>query len=100
MSRTIKVLGVTLWPTLSQRLAQRLCALEADGEALRSELAAVKAHGEDVDSAAGSQISSLTSQLAAINGVLIEVQDRLPPLPKSKKAKAKAQAQVRRRSPR
>ncbi|MFK3845751.1 hypothetical protein [Stenotrophomonas sp. NPDC078853] len=96
MSRTIKVLDVTLWPTLSQRLAQRLRALEVEGEALRSELAAVKAHGEDVDSAAGSQISSLTSQLAAINGVLIEVQDRLPPLPKSKKAKV----QVRRRSPR
>ncbi|WP_261997055.1 hypothetical protein [Stenotrophomonas sp. Ste96] len=96
MSRTIKVLGVTLWPTLTQRLAQRLRALEVEGEAVRSELAAVKAHGEDVDSAAGSQISSLTSQLAAINGVLIEVQDRLPPLPKSTKAKA----QVRRRSPR
>ena len=28
MSRTIKVLGVTLWPTLSQRLAQRLRAVE------------------------------------------------------------------------
>ncbi|MHC9012115.1 hypothetical protein ACYX79_10880 [Stenotrophomonas rhizophila] len=96
MSRTIKVLGVTLWPTLSQRLAQRLRAVEVDGEALRSELAAVKAHSENVDSAAGSQITSLNSQLAAVNGVLIEVQGRLPPLPKAKKAKA----QVRRRSPR
>lgn len=94
MSRTIKVLGVTLWPTLSQRLAQRLRAVEVDGEALRTELAAVKAHSENVDSAAGSQITSLSSQLAAINGVLIEVQGRLPPLPKTKKAKA----QVRRRS--
>lgn len=96
MSRTIKVLGVTLWPTLSQRLAQRLRAVEVDGEALRIELAAVKAHSESVDSAAGSQITSLSSQLAAVNGVLIEVQGRLPPLPKSKKVKA----QVRRRSPR
>ncbi|OWQ56412.1 hypothetical protein CEE60_02760 [Stenotrophomonas maltophilia] len=98
MSRTIKVLGVTLWPTPSRRLAQRLRAVEADGESLRSELNAVKAHCENVDSAAGSQITSLSSQLAAVNGVLIEVQGRLPPLPKAKKAKAKAQ--VRRRSPR
>ncbi|MEN5042121.1 hypothetical protein ABE424_18175 [Stenotrophomonas sp. TWI1149] len=96
MSRTIKVLGVTLWPTLSQRLAQRLRAVEVDGEALRTELAAVKAYSENVDSAAGSQITSLSSQLAAVNGVLIEVQGRLQPLPKTKKAKA----QVRRRSPR
>ncbi|MHC5150431.1 hypothetical protein [Stenotrophomonas rhizophila] len=96
MSRTIKVLGVTLWPTVSQRLAQRLRALEVGGEALRTEFAAVKAHSENVASAAGSQITSLSSQLAAVNGVLIEAQGRLPPLPKAKKAKAKA----RRRSPR
>jgi len=96
MSRTIKVLGVTLWPPISQRLAQRLRAVEVDAEALRAELAEVKAHSENVDSAADSQITSLSSQLAAVNGVLIEVQGRLPPHPKTKKAKA----QVRRRSPR
>jgi len=96
MSRTIKVLGVTLWPTLSQRLAQRLRAVEVNGEALRGELAAVKSHSENVGSAAVSQITSLKIQVAAVNGVLIEVQGRLPPRPKTKKAKA----QVRRRSPR
>lgn len=39
---------------------------------------------------------ALRAELAAVNGVLIEVQGRLPPQPKTKKAKA----QVRRRSPR
>lgn len=106
MSRTIKVLGATVWPPLSRRLAERLRALEVECETLRAELVVVNAHSQSVDSAAGAQISALSSrvdginqlgcQIDAINQVLIEVQGRLPPVPVGKKAKVQARRRASR----